>query len=635
MIKHKIIGATDLKIGVGELSWMQDAMAEGFSGVLRSMLRTPGLLIVPRASGNYKNDSTWQVVDGGGAGKITIKTSSNPPAIAITKNEKIITLLENFTTPDNFIPDGTTKNVIVSPATTMFEPGTIAFPGFNLRTITGIGTKFTEFRSKNANGRGDRIYISTSGSTPTNNGIYEIESITSNTELVVIESPLGDGESGLQFSIAGSFFNNNNPADPRIHEFTSARFSATVSGPIQGEEFLLASVTRTGDTLIINDLRNKSPLSQIAQISSGQNGIYLFSPQEYLAETPESISWVADINDQIGTQSFPCIIEADPDEIFVFFRSVLGSIHIRGKKSILRGTRDTWSAITNPISQHDPEQPHAVFLRDKTIILTFRKDQSPFQGIYLTQSTDKGNSWSGAILVQAESGTNYQNTSRPFLLETNSGVLLCFFLVITSDGDEHWEAKASTDNGFSWGSAVSVTAANTASAIDRCGAVVLNDGTIFFLSTQTVLGATNLIYAKSTDDGESWLSFGVLNSTLIGTEMDETPGGPSLYPIYIENTNEVIFCYINVRGNIRFTNPEGPTTPNSQVVWGKIEDPSANDPILFNRDSLILRAYPDYGLTIPPHWTGAVKMKCGQILLTTVMQPNILVHRVYSVFYGK
>lgn len=592
MKKLRIIPLKDLKIGALELDYLQNSIREALSGIVKGLLRKPGLIITRKADGSLED--TWKVVDGGGSGKITVKVG-NGIALAFTADEKLICLSTDWTSGENFIPDGTTRNIILKHATTDLETGTISVLGLGGTAVTGTGTKFTSLNSKTATGyRGDRIRIA--GSSQNNNGLYEIDTITDDTHLTLVSGPSGAAESGLSFSIAGSFFNANDPADPDIHEFDYFEIVATTAAAAENE-YLLAIVKRSGNSLTIKDQRENTILSLIESVNGA---IHLSVPSEELR--------YSFFTQNEGEDAHPSIVESFTRILFCAFRSTVGSIKIKAATSLDRGI--SWTPLPDPVTSGSPEQPFLVQLPDRTFVLAYFA-ASGADGIYIRTSTDFV-TWSSAILVT--STPTLTTIANPFLLVLPNSDLLIFYVSVPNAGGGKFVCKKSSDGGASWGSEVQVI--TNGSAKDRGGAVVLNDGSILFVGTETSGNSADIIGALSSDSGTTWATVIVDNKEL--TSLPDW--GPALFPIHFPTTNEVALFYQKIVGG------------RTNLKGAKLEDPGSTSQGVYYKHLTLM----DDSLFPNLKWLNGIQLRSKEILLITEnANASLVVHAVYPIIMAR
>lgn len=609
MKRLKIISLKDLQIGVNELDYLQDAIRDNLVAIITGNLMRPGLLTRKFADGDM--DDSWKMVDGGGDGKVTVKVGTDGVALAVTKSGKLICLSGEFSTGVNFIPNGFTRNVLLKHTTTNFEPGTINVIGGGSKIIFGVGTFFTALKSKTGTGtRGDKIRII--GSAQGNDGTYEINQITSDIALTVVIAPPGNAEDSLQYSIAGHFFNQNDPVDPDIHEIDAYELTAEVS-PTDfdtEEEFILGQITRNGNALTITDLRGKSTLIHRGSVEGAVFPFSNFADDDQLSVLSDDL-----------TASRPAVIEGEKEHILVMHQSSVGSVHLRGKFSLNRGR--TWIFSTPNVAEgDDPEHPSLAILSNNDIMMAYRRTRAP-QGIYVTTSSNLGANWTSPVLVRSQDVLTTEN--HPQLLMLPNGKVLLFYTKVPTLGGGSYGVEESEDNGLSWGGLSTIALGATIN--DRGSAVLLNDKkTILFVSTFKTGNTAEFQAMRSTNNGVSWSSSILVYDKFISPVPDE---GPYLSLLHIPSTDEVLVFYA--------LNKSFGAGPVDTIFCGKIEQPYANLLVIAAQETSVIR---DTGTILYTglEGIGTTQLSSKEIVVVTKLEqaigPYIVLKKIFPMIFA-
>jgi hypothetical protein len=125
-------------------------------------------------------------------------------------------------------------------------------------TVVGTGTKFTEIFAPNM-----YVIISTSGEG--NEGKYQIDSVTDDEHLELIEAFAGTTETGLVFAVGGHFpdpvFHPATDDEYRIYENDNYALTATTSAKTATQYYLGEVVWISGfEIVMVNDIRGLNPL---------------------------------------------------------------------------------------------------------------------------------------------------------------------------------------------------------------------------------------------------------------------------------------------------------------------------------------------------------------------------------------
>ncbi len=134
--------------------------------------------------------------------------------------------LSDITVPD----DGTWRTLVARFVRRTTEPGTVSFSSGST-TLTGVGTTFTRLTSRDdlvsttVQPTADQTFGATllrvaSGS---NAGLWEVDSITSDTELELVNPAVGN-QSGITVSVAGRFYEADDPSDITLVQIPDVEF---------------------------------------------------------------------------------------------------------------------------------------------------------------------------------------------------------------------------------------------------------------------------------------------------------------------------------------------------------------------------------------------------------------------------
>jgi len=233
-ITSGLIYSKDLMIGYDELAWLQAEI--GANGDVarrdrRARAMTTGLVLDHRHG--VLASQAWKVVENNGT-TIGIQLPSGlgvrgPEHVSFIDDEGFLVYLEADVGLGVDIPaqvaagsldvpnDDTWYTVVVRRFQTSYERGTIDL-GAGSIVVSGTDTDFFRVNGFTSAGYdiGTQIEVHASDSAQGNEGIYEVDNITTRTDMELTTPALGGTESDLPFTVAGRWFSTP-PASQNIH----------------------------------------------------------------------------------------------------------------------------------------------------------------------------------------------------------------------------------------------------------------------------------------------------------------------------------------------------------------------------------------------------------------------------------
>ena len=219
------------------------------------LIKTFGLLIVRSSGGSY---STEGLVYTDATDEVDINAFE---AVILDANGKV-RHVETAANADLVITGGdATYKLLFEAAETYYETGTLTLTN-SLTAVVGVGTKFTEVFDPNM-----WIVIDTSGLG--NDGKYQIDSITDDTNLVLKSSFAGTTEGTLQFSVGGHWpdggYAPGTDAGYRIYKQDDINILWT-TGAVGAGQYWLAELTKSGGIVSVSqDKRTDNVLALFSE----------------------------------------------------------------------------------------------------------------------------------------------------------------------------------------------------------------------------------------------------------------------------------------------------------------------------------------------------------------------------------
>lgn len=268
----RFISRANLKHGALEFNRLQELIRNEYWDIINRLTYTYGLIINQTTGADV-----WKVTQTGNnailinAGKgIVLDANGKPRTIELTANYAITN-----------IPavDGAYK-VLVKHALHNLEKGTITLTNSSL-TVTGSGTEFTKIFGANR-----KLIVGSN--------IYNIQSVTNDTTLVLASAYTGVTTSGLQFSVGGWFVSE--PAlisDKLIYEQDGLEFIVK-TGTKNSNEYWLAELTVSGGVITqVTDKRD-------------QNYFILHRSYAYTIRVPHTYTIPGVVNLPVGDTDYVC-----------------------------------------------------------------------------------------------------------------------------------------------------------------------------------------------------------------------------------------------------------------------------------------------------------------------------------------
>jgi len=214
-VSRGLVFAKGLKVGMDELQWWQFENGEVRRRERLAHSRKTGL-VMGNALG-AEQAGQWRAHDANDDGTITVSVGPQGHALAIDSDGYALQLYQDIELA--LTDDNTWYTLVLRRGSEDKERGTITFT-VGSTSITGIGTEFTRYHGFTSDAvqdmkKGTRIKIT--GSALGNDGIYELDTVATDTTATMRTAPLGNTEAGLTFSVVGDF-SIATPADPDIHE---------------------------------------------------------------------------------------------------------------------------------------------------------------------------------------------------------------------------------------------------------------------------------------------------------------------------------------------------------------------------------------------------------------------------------
>lgn len=244
--------SSDLFLGSKELVRLFDYQGIGASN------RVDQLLIEKFGVSKKASDVAFtnlKVIEGSDPSMVTIQAGD-----ALDKDVNHISVLTDQVDALTMATDSTTRYVVVKYATKNLEEGTIDIAANG--SIVGTGTTFTDYLRPLPEFPVRLRFPDSAGNT----GEYTILSVQSDTQAQLNTASTMVVESGVEFKVLGTFTPGStlSEADRTIYDRDSYVFELRGNDTIiDGEEFLLASVSSDGVTLNISDLRQNNILTLI------------------------------------------------------------------------------------------------------------------------------------------------------------------------------------------------------------------------------------------------------------------------------------------------------------------------------------------------------------------------------------
>jgi hypothetical protein len=228
--------------------WNTELITRSFSTVFERMVSAYGFLLSRYGNGSL---SPQAQVNAAAGPSITVN-----PFTAVIKdvNGKVRSINEpNQQSYDCSTLANGTYNVLLRYSNTYYEPGTVTLT-YGSNILAGVGTSFTDDLEMN-------MYIVILDSQNGNNGVYQIQSITDDTHLVLTAPIGGTTEGPLPFAAGGYFpddaYEPDSPAGYEIFAYDSYQISITTA-PIASDQIYLAQVVKAGSVLTITDMRSQN-----------------------------------------------------------------------------------------------------------------------------------------------------------------------------------------------------------------------------------------------------------------------------------------------------------------------------------------------------------------------------------------
>lgn len=236
----------NLRVGVDELSWLQEEDRRRAAMVFRALFRAPGLLFDLRGG---LPGPQWRVHDDDDDGTVTIEAGLDGLAHAIGADGELVEYepgRQGVDTEVALTNDNTWYTLVLkTDETQLYEPGTLTVTTGSA-TVNGTGTEFTRYAGYTTDGyqRGSRIRIDETDSSNGNEGTYEINTVVSDTQITLTEAVGGTNEAGMPFTIAGNYAATA-PSPPDIHKFRKPAFEVVARKRVAGaDEIILFDVKR-------------------------------------------------------------------------------------------------------------------------------------------------------------------------------------------------------------------------------------------------------------------------------------------------------------------------------------------------------------------------------------------------------
>lgn len=446
------------RMGLDELQWLQYQNIEDARRLRLAQMRSFGLGGV-RQPGGILGD-TWRVVDEDNDGSVSVLFGSEhtgrPSFGWFVDSEGYTVLIDATDAEALLVPDDNTwRTLVVRRVASEYEPGTITVTSGSA-TITGSGTVFTRYSGKTSSGfgRGTRLYLRAPSLNP---GVYEIDSIASDTSMTLVAAIVGTNEAGVAFSIAGDFATSP-PANRCIHQFDTYEF-----------ELVTRTITPSNADIILADVkRDSGETTQVQILDRRHANLYIEARTDHSRDvlieplmrgatgspfSPSQPSVVTAYNatNALHVHSAPCRLSQDILMVIQDSTTQIVSRHL-GPDGVAAST----VVIDNAGTATDPgvvRLPLTVFeTTDTPAYPSHLCCYVKAQKLYYRTSPSDGSSWSAETLIMDPTAIDASDTiEHPVPILLRSGRLLVV-LGYYSDADTQWSVRYifSDDYGTTW-----------------------------------------------------------------------------------------------------------------------------------------------------------------------------------------